>query len=98
MEYCPHPLDHRDGQQPPNPRQQPGATITLYTPEQHDLYDGRFVLSANRIHMVGGLNDPPGWDHIDNAASNVKPVSGSAEIDVDDFKNTGNVRSALEDS
>jgi hypothetical protein len=45
-------------QQQPNPRQQPGAMITMYAPEQHDLYDGHYVLSANRIHMVGGLNDP----------------------------------------
>ena len=48
-------------QQPANPRQQPGATITMFAPEQHDLYDGHYVLSANRIHMVGGLNDPVGW-------------------------------------
>src|SRR5688572_31993178 len=40
--------------QQPNPRQQPGAPITLYAPEQHDLYDGRFVLAANRVYMVGG--------------------------------------------
>ena len=26
------------------PRMQPGAAMTLYAPEQHDLYDGRFVL------------------------------------------------------
>ena len=32
--------------------------ITMYAPEQHDLYDGQYVLSANRIYMVGGLNDP----------------------------------------
>jgi hypothetical protein len=82
-------------QQPPDPRQQPGATITLFAPEQHDLYDGRFVLSANRIHMVGGLNDPPGWDHMDNAASTVKPVSGTAEIDVDELKNTGKFEARL---
>ena len=72
-------------QDKPNPRQQPGATITMYAPEQHDLYDGHFVLSANRIHMVGGLNDPPGWDHMDNEAKTVKPVSGTAEIDVDEI-------------
>ena len=34
-------------QQPPNPRQQPGAMVTLFAPEQHDLYDGHFVVSAN---------------------------------------------------
>src|SRR5690349_8229898 len=75
--------------QQPNPRQQPGATITLYAPDQHDLYDGHFVLSANRIHMVGGLKDPAGWDHMDNEAKNIKPVSGTAEIDVNDLTNDG---------
>ena len=58
-------------QQPANPRQQPGATVTMFAPEQHDLYDGHYVLSANRIYMVGGLNDPVGWDHIDNEARTV---------------------------
>jgi hypothetical protein len=24
--------------------------------------------------MVGGVNDPPGWDHMDNAVATVKPV------------------------
>ncbi len=71
------------------PRQQPGAEMTVYTPEQHDLYDGRFVLSAGRVHMVGGLNDPPGWNHIDNNASNVHAVEGTVEIDVNEITNTG---------
>jgi len=53
-------------QQPINPRQQPGATVHIFAPEQHDLYDGHFVISANRIYMVGGLNDPEGWDHLDS--------------------------------
>jgi len=35
-------------QQPANPRQQPGATIGMFASEQHDLYDGHYVLSANR--------------------------------------------------
>src|SRR5687768_14581384 len=77
-----------NAQQGPNPRQQPGA-ITMFAPEQHDLYDGRFVLSANRIYMVGTLNDPPGWDHLDNEAATLRPASGTAEIDVDEIKNTG---------
>ena len=77
-----------------NPRQQPGAQVTMFAPEQHDLYDGHYILSANRIYMVGGLNDAPGWDHLDNDAANVKPVAGSAEIDVDELKNTGNSKRA----
>ena len=44
------------------PRRQPGADITLYAPEQHDLYDGRFVLTAGRIYMVGGAQRRTGME------------------------------------
>ena len=71
------------------PRQQPGADITLYAPEDHDLYDGRFKISTNRIHQVGTLEDAPGWNHIGNDASNLREVSGTAEIDVNERDNTG---------
>jgi hypothetical protein len=81
--------------QQPNPRQQPGAMVGMFAPEQHDLYDGLFTLSANRIHMVGSLNDPPGWDHMDNAAATVKPVTGTAEINVNEIQNTGTFEARL---
>ena len=38
-------------------RKQPGAEVELYGPEQHDLYDGRFVLTAGRLYQVGQLDD-----------------------------------------
>ena len=82
-------------QQKSDPRQQPGATITVFAPEQHDLYDGRFVITANRIYMVGGLKDPVGWDHLDNMAKNLRPASGTAEIDVDEIRNTGRFEARL---
>jgi len=81
--------------QQPNPRQQPNAPITVFAPEQHDLYDGRFILSANRIYMVGTLNDPIGWDHLDNAAATLRPAAGTAEINVDEIKNTGTFEAKL---
>ncbi|MDX1394505.1 MAG: hypothetical protein R3195_08940 [Gemmatimonadota bacterium] len=71
------------------PRTQPGAEITLYAPEQHDLYDGRFVVSAGSVHQVGTLDDPPGWDHMGDDASSVRAVGGTIEIDVDEIANTG---------
>ena len=67
----------------------------MFAPEQHDLYDGHFVLSAGRIHMVGGLNDPEGWDHMDNDAKSVKPVAGTVELDVNDLTNTGTFEARL---
>ncbi len=78
-----------------DPRRQPGASVSIFAPEQHDLYDGRFRISAGRIHMVGGLRDAPGWDHMDNAGRTVKPVSGTAEIDVDEIANTGTFEARL---
>ena len=78
------------------PRRQPGAEITLYAPEQHDLYDGHFVLSAGRIFRVGQLDDPPGWDHIDNEASNVHSTEGTVDIDVDEVSNTGSFVARLQ--
>ncbi len=71
------------------PRKQPGAEITLYEPEKHDLYDGHFILSAGRIYQVGRLNEPPGWNHMGNDASNAHPVEGTAEIDVNEIENKG---------
>ena len=71
------------------PRQPPGAEMTVYTPEQHDLYDGRFILSAGRVYMVGGLDDLPGWNHIDNDAATVHTVDGTVEVDVNEITNTG---------
>lgn len=71
------------------PRSQPETEMGIYTPEQHELYDGHFVLGATRIYQAGQLNDPPGWDHIDNEAKKVHPVKGMVEIDVDEIKNTG---------
>ncbi|HSF14836.1 MAG TPA: hypothetical protein VLK65_04725 [Vicinamibacteria bacterium] len=70
-------------------RQQPGAEIALYAPEQHDLYDGRFVLRASSIHQVGRLGEPPGWNHMGNDGSNVEAVQGTVEIDVNEKDNTG---------
>ena len=81
--------------QQPDPRQQPGAPITVYAPEQHDLYDGRFVISAGGIHMVGAVNDAPGWDHMDNAAETVHPVGGAVDLTVNEIENTGTFEARL---
>jgi hypothetical protein len=78
------------------PRTQPGAAMSLYTPEQHDLYSGRFVLSAGRVYQVGGLRDAPGWNHMGNDGANVRPVSGSVDVDVNEIENTGQFVARLE--
>jgi hypothetical protein len=71
------------------PRHQPGASITVYAPDQHDLYDGHFVVSATRVYQVGRLNDPPGWNHMGNDAANLHAVEGTVEVNLDEIKNTG---------
>ena len=74
---------------------QPGTTMGVYTPQQHDLYDGHFVLSGGRIYQVGTLKDPPGWDHIGNDASNARAVEGTIDIDVNEIKNEGKFVASL---
>jgi hypothetical protein len=81
--------------QQPDPRRQPDAPITIYAPEQHDLYDGRFVMSATRIYMVGTLNDPTGWDHMDHAAATVRPAAGAVDLNVNEIANTGTFEARL---
>ena len=81
---------------PAGPRTQPGTGMGIYEPAQHDLYSGRFRLSGGRIYQAGRLSDPPGWDHIDNAAARVFPVEGTIEIDVDEITNTGTFQATLD--
>lgn len=78
------------------PRTQPGTEMGIYTPEQHELYDGRFHVVGSRIYQAGTLNDEPPWDHMDNDASNLRPVHGEVELDVNEIENTGTFQAELE--
>ena len=72
------------------PAVQPGADLTIYSPKNHDNYDGHFVISAGKAYMIGDLKPgKKGFDHIDNDGKNAHPVKGTFEIDVDEIKNTG---------
>ena len=81
---------------PLTPRNQPGTDMTIYSPKQHGLYDGKFRLSCGRTYVVGSLSDKEGWEHMDNAGNNSHLVEGSVEIDVDEISNTGTFVAKLE--
>ncbi len=78
------------------PRTQPGTAMGLYAPEQHDRYDGRFVITGGALHQVGTLSDPSPWDHMGNDGSTARAVGGTVSIDVDEIANTGSFRADLE--
>jgi hypothetical protein len=78
------------------PRSQPGTAMELYAPEQHALYDGRFVIGGSRIYQAGMLNDESPWDHMGDGASNLRAVHGTVELDVNEIENTGTFRAELE--
>jgi len=78
------------------PQDQPGTTMGIYTPAQHPLYDGRFVITGARVYQVGTLTDPAPWDHMGDDGTNVRPVEGTIEIDVDERANTGIFRAELD--
>ena len=77
------------------PRNQPGTGMGLYAPEQHELYDGRFVIRGTRIYQAGALNDPSPWDHMDNEAARLRAVEGVIDIDVNEISNSGSFRAEL---
>ena len=78
------------------PRTQPGTDMGIYSPEQHDLYDGHFVLTGGAIHQIGTLSDASPWDHMGADGSTVRAVGGTAEIDVNEITNTGTFRAELD--
>jgi hypothetical protein len=78
------------------PRTQPDTGMGLYAPAQHELYDGRFVVTGSRIFQVGTLDDKSPWDHMGDDGSNLRPVHGTALIDVNEIENNGTFRAELE--
>jgi len=80
----------------PGARYQPDTMLGIYAPEQHDVYDGRFIVTGGRVHQVGTLADESPWDHMGDDASNVREVGGTIEIDVDEINDTGIFRADLE--
>jgi hypothetical protein len=79
----------------PGARYQPDTMLGIYTPEQHELYDGRFIITGSRVYQVGTLSDDSPWDHMGDDASTVREVGGTIEFDVDEINNTGTFRADL---
>jgi hypothetical protein len=78
------------------PRTQPGTTMGIYSPNQHELYDGRFVIRGSRIYQAGTLDDAPPWDHMGDDAGNLRAVHGTIDLDVNEIENTGTFRAELD--
>lgn len=70
-------------------RTQPGTQMELYTPSQHELYDGKFNIIGRSLYQAGTLNDASPWDHMGNNGSDVRRVAGEVVIDVDEIENSG---------
>ena len=77
-------------------RSQPETQMGFYAPTQHELYDGEFHISGRKIYQAGTLGDTPPWDHMDDAANNLRPVSGEVTIDVNEITNSGEFRAELQ--
>lgn len=93
---CTPPQDEPPVADERGPRTQPGTEMGLYAPQQHSLYDGRFIVSATRIFQIGTLADAAPWDHMGDDASDLRPVQGRVELDVNEIENTGSFRAELE--
>lgn len=78
------------------PHTQPETAMGMYTPNQHELYDGRFIIRGTRIYQAGTLADSSPWDHMGDDASNLRAVDGDISLDVDEIANTGTFRAELQ--
>jgi hypothetical protein len=78
------------------PRSQPGAAMTIYAPNQHELYDGRFAIRGTDVYQVGTLNDRSPWDHMGDDGRNLRKVGGEILIDVNEIENTGTFHAELD--
>ena len=70
-------------------RSQPETTMGMYSPQQHELYDGEFNIVGRNIFQAGKLNDESPWDHMDDDASDLRYVGGEIRIDVNEIENDG---------
>jgi hypothetical protein len=78
------------------PRSQPETAMGMYAPNQHELYDGRFIIRGTRIYQAGTLNDASPWNHMGDDASNLRAVEGEISLDVNEIENTGTFRAELQ--
>jgi hypothetical protein len=78
------------------PRTQPETAMGMYAPNQHELYDGRFIIRATRIYQAGTLRDSSPWDHMGDDASNLRAVDGEISLDVNEIANIGTFRAELQ--
>jgi hypothetical protein len=78
------------------PQSQPETSMGLYTPRQHELYDGRFVIRGTRIYQSGPLNDKSPWDHMGDDGRNLRAVDGEILLDVNELENTGTFKAELQ--
>ena len=84
----------KDFSDPINP--QIDTQLGIYSPKQHKLYDGRFILEGNRVYQVGVLNEEPPWDHMGDDASSLRAVKGNIFIYVNELENSGTFSARLE--
>ena len=78
------------------PRSQPDTDMSLYAPEQHELYDGVFKITGRRIYQAGRLDEESPWDHMGDSADNLRPVGGEIVFDVNEIANSGTFRAELD--
>lgn len=63
----------------------------IFNATEHPHYSGEFRLKGDRGTLVGSVDDPPPWDHLDYAGTRLHAVKGTIEIDVNELTNTGKV-------
>ncbi|HET6466238.1 MAG TPA: hypothetical protein VFH55_11570 [Nitrospiria bacterium] len=71
------------------PKGEEGTRIFQAT--EHPHYSGQFHITGQHATLVGHVQDPSPWDHLDYAGKHLTSVPGTIDINVDERSNTGRV-------
>ncbi len=63
----------------------------VFRATEHPQYSGQFHLSGQKATLIGNMQDPTPWDHLDYAGKHLIPVQGSIDIQVNELTNSGQV-------
>ena len=63
----------------------------IFKATEHPFYSGEFHLKGERATLIGSLQDPSPWDHLDYTGEHLNAVKGTIVIDVNELANTGQV-------
>ncbi len=63
----------------------------IFKAAEQPFYSSTFRLKGDHAFLIGSMNDPTPWDHLDYAGKHLNSVKGTIDIEVNEGTSTGRV-------